>query len=662
MSKNKRMSQQDLTRALQVKGPEPARPIERLSAPTTEMSLSLTLDQLRPYDGNPRTLRNPRYDELKESIRQVGLKQRFSVTQRPGDDRYMISDGGNTRLAILRELYDETGDARFFSQDCHFTPWQGEINVLAGHLAENNTRGHLTWIENCRGVYQAKQLLEQEQGREISQRSLADILRNMGFSLPQSRISRMLYTMEHFLATFPLALDSGMGRPQIEKLVALRNLSEEFWLRCVAFWQDAKDISDDGQSIRNRLLSSSFADAWHETMSVFDVEGLTQLDQEAVERDLKGMLNDYTGVHYNIIDLTWLNWFYVREGGIQVTQDDREQVWRSLDAELDDMRAPGHSVEFPSLEEERKRPPAKKPTPTLPSEPTNDTPSLSTTSHEELSPEETVENTPSLDTVSAAAPNADAQAQQAEIARLKAELENTRAQLDESQSWSSETLSDAAQDESDEGFMEAMASDNIDDDDRSQRLASLSLSPSHESEGHRQLRHMQAAEYGEEAIDFEAAALKAIPLEDGDSIAPITDIWHVPVWNQKAMGLRIMIGKCVQVLGQWADVEVTAHSSAIRLTPREGLGFSLEPFDDMPNRRAQLIWQLLAGLTDTLDPGLPSELNLLGELMGTHGDDNCRMPDGVLIRLWRLIRLTRVLKDITEEAPINPDADEIEGE
>ena len=37
--------------------------------------------------------------------------------------------------------------------------------------------------------------------------------------------------------------------------------------------------------------------------------------------------------------------------------------------------------------------------------------------------------------------------------------------------------------------------------------ADLTLSPHRETEGHRQLRHWQAKEHGEEAIDFEAAAL-----------------------------------------------------------------------------------------------------------------------------------------------------------
>src|SRR5690554_6911645 len=137
MSK-KHPSQDELMAKLQTPGPTlNTQPVKDLGAPMVELGIQVTLDKLRAYDRNPRTLRNPKYEEIKESIRAVGLKNPPVITQRPGDDRYMISDGGNTRLQILQELYEETGDKRFFEFYCIYRPWISEAAALAGHLSEN---------------------------------------------------------------------------------------------------------------------------------------------------------------------------------------------------------------------------------------------------------------------------------------------------------------------------------------------------------------------------------------------------------------------------------------------------------------------------------------------------------------------------------------------
>ena len=49
----------------------------------------VTLDQLRPYEFNPRVMRNPNYDDIKASIRQRGLDTPPPITRRP--DRTITS-------------------------------------------------------------------------------------------------------------------------------------------------------------------------------------------------------------------------------------------------------------------------------------------------------------------------------------------------------------------------------------------------------------------------------------------------------------------------------------------------------------------------------------------------------------------------------------------
>ena len=85
--------------------------------------ISVTLMQLRPFDGNPRKTKNPKFEEIKESIRMRGLDFAPNITKRPGDDFYIIADGGNTRLQALNELWEETQDPKYWSIRCLYKPW-----------------------------------------------------------------------------------------------------------------------------------------------------------------------------------------------------------------------------------------------------------------------------------------------------------------------------------------------------------------------------------------------------------------------------------------------------------------------------------------------------------------------------------------------------------
>lgn len=122
--------------------------------PTSEMPMVLTLDEVAPNPDNPRTTRNPKYDEIKESIRARGLDTVPKVTKNPDipGSPYIFSDGGNTRYAILRELFAETQDERFYRFHALFKPWPGRLECLVGHLAENDVRGDLTFIDKALGI------------------------------------------------------------------------------------------------------------------------------------------------------------------------------------------------------------------------------------------------------------------------------------------------------------------------------------------------------------------------------------------------------------------------------------------------------------------------------------------------------------------------------
>jgi len=199
--------------------------------PVSEIPMVLTLDQLRPNPDNPRTTRNPKYDDIKASILARGLDSVPKVTKNPdsAEDVYIFSDGGNTRYAILNELWEETRDQRFLRIQCIFKPWPGRLKCLIGHLAENDVRGDLSFIEKSFGVANARNIQEELLGREVSQRELAELLKSEGYPIHYSTISRMEYVIKQLYPYLPKVLESGLSRTQTLPLINLRMAAEKAW-------------------------------------------------------------------------------------------------------------------------------------------------------------------------------------------------------------------------------------------------------------------------------------------------------------------------------------------------------------------------------------------------------------------------------------------------
>lgn len=634
-----------LSAKLNTPGPElKSQPTNRLPAPTSEQPMSLTLDQLRPYDRNPRTHENSKYEEIKESIRAVGLKQKLSVTQRPGDDRFMISDGGNTRLKILNELYQETNDKRYFVQDCHFVPWQGEINVLAGHLAENDNRGQLSWIERARGIYEAKRMIDEGEGEPVSQRELVKLLRDLGYTIGLSHISKMLYTVDHFLPTLPLTLEAGMGKGQIERLISIRQFCLECWTRCEKYWEKHTDDLGEGEQWAYNVIDGDFGQAWHEEMSQLDAEGQTDFRWNIVEDRLKGMIHDVTGLHFNPVDMAWKKYFTVKKHGRSATPEERNDIWTTVDNELERLRKPEERHLYPPIEGDTKKSTKTELASSAPADKVNPD---NAEKDNQADTKPTVEPT---DNSTGTEPKENTELNQ--MRSQLEQLEQRNAEL-EAQSLQATVVPASPQAGTENDLL--IDNEQVPKSNSATRSAEeqetivddLTLSAHHESEGHRQLRHWQASQHGEEPVDFEAAALKSVPLQVGGSIAPITDLWHVPAWRCKAQDLRMQIGELIQALAEWSEIEANGTSEVIRLTANDGYGFELGPLNGSPSRRAQMVWQLLASIDGAIDPMLPNDIALLGELIGSHGDDeSVRLPDGLLVRIFRLIRLVRVLRSV----------------
>lgn len=198
---------------------------------TSEIPMVLTLDEVSPFPDNPRTSRNPRYEEIKASVRVRGLDTVPKITADPERPElgFFFSDGGNTRLQILSELWQETGDERFFRISCMFKPWPGRLSCLIGHLAENEVRGELSFIEKAFGIKRAREFFEENLGKKVSLRELSTLLGQEGYPVHYSNISRMKDTIQYLYPHMPNLLKSGLGRPQIQHLLLLRVNAHKTW-------------------------------------------------------------------------------------------------------------------------------------------------------------------------------------------------------------------------------------------------------------------------------------------------------------------------------------------------------------------------------------------------------------------------------------------------
>ena len=532
-----------------------------LSDPIADTPMVVTLDQLRPYDHDPRVTRNPAYEDIKASIRERGLDAPPAITRRPGEPHYIIRNGGNTRLAILRELWSETREERFFRIHCLFRPWpqRGEVVMLTGHLAENELRGGLSFIERALGVEKAREFYEQEGGQALSQSELARRLTADGFPLPQSHISRMQDAVHYLLPAIPALLYGGLGRHQVERLAVLRKACERTWERRAL----------------GRNLSMDFATLFHDVLAQFDTQP-DNFSPQRVQDELVGQMAELLGVDYDTLSLEI---------------DDSESRQRAL-------------TSYPApLQATRPAAPAgPSPEPPRPPSPPSPSAGLSVQSSEP----------------GACAPAGAGQAAQA-------------------------------------GSMPAASDKGSQQDDgrRDERLQGHIVSPAPTTERLQSIQRMVADQMGDKLPDFEADALRAIPVQAG-GLYPISDVWYIEPGLDVPDRLRVHIAQFAREIAEEADV-------AGQVEPSEGgIGFvcvappavrALPPFA----RAVLTLLHVLCAAPRTA-AGLDSA-RLADDLTALlHGGGAYpRLSDAGLVKLFRLLRLARRLLDLeTGAASSNP--------
>lgn len=265
--------------------------------PPLPCRMTITLDDVVPYDRNPRRKINPNYNSIKESIRNRGLDDEPTITRRSPDEPFMIRSGGNTRLTILRELYQESLDQAqlaeeagnleeahalrlkaedFYRFEWNYKPWEGETNALIGHMAENEERGDMIYVEKSLAVKELQELYSEGEKKPLSSRKLAEKITQSGWTISYTSVSLMLYVINELKSYLEQALWAGLGSAPIIRLRALNRAYEKF---CAT----------------QNLSEKTFQEIWHSSLTTCDDE---DLDINMIRRYADQQIADKLGMEY----------------------------------------------------------------------------------------------------------------------------------------------------------------------------------------------------------------------------------------------------------------------------------------------------------------------------------------------------------------------------
>src|SRR5690606_6954637 len=145
-----------------------------------------------------------------------------------------------------------------------------EMIELSRHLAENGLHGGLSIIEPALGVEKVRELYEQASGHVLAERELWPRLSADVYPFTHPHISRMQHADRHPLPAIPTVLYGGLGRPQVERLTALRKAGARTW--------EARSA--------NKHLAIDFPSLFHDVLAMFDGDS----DRFSIKRVLDELL------------------------------------------------------------------------------------------------------------------------------------------------------------------------------------------------------------------------------------------------------------------------------------------------------------------------------------------------------------------------------------
>lgn len=153
----------------------------------------LSCQDIEIFKLNQRRSINPKYAEIKESIRSGGLQQPLHVVFHPKDQIWVLSQGGQTRLQILWELFKETGEDRYLYPKIIKEEYISDLNLCIAHMIENRMRADNNFYETATAVVNARALMAEEGGDRPTQEELVEMMTEKGICIRRQSVTAMLY-------------------------------------------------------------------------------------------------------------------------------------------------------------------------------------------------------------------------------------------------------------------------------------------------------------------------------------------------------------------------------------------------------------------------------------------------------------------------------------
>ncbi len=168
-------------------------------APSTDSPVVwVHVDEVETYEKNPRHESNEADADIRHSISTNGVEGTILVTRIPGRSRYVCAKGANTRLRIIKELWQETRNPKFEKILVQIVMWKGHAAAITDHIIENTVRGDMSFWDKAKACLSIRDELTAERGTVPSTHELEALIQQMGLNIDRPTISRYLHTAEHF--------------------------------------------------------------------------------------------------------------------------------------------------------------------------------------------------------------------------------------------------------------------------------------------------------------------------------------------------------------------------------------------------------------------------------------------------------------------------------
>ena len=195
-------------------------------SPANHNESPISIRDIQVFRHNPRKSPNPLYHEIKDSIKSDGLSTPLHVVFHPDEQCWVLSRGGQTRLSILTELYNETNDSDFLHPSVVVEPYVSDCKLVVQHVVENKLRSPNSYFEIAKSLSLVRQMLTQENGgKSPTQEDLSRYMSRSGFPVRRQSLSGYFYLSDTLLPQLSdtTLLSSVVSQSMMDQIRSLRH-------------------------------------------------------------------------------------------------------------------------------------------------------------------------------------------------------------------------------------------------------------------------------------------------------------------------------------------------------------------------------------------------------------------------------------------------------